>query len=67
MYIGKSKYKYVTCHKSNRELYWRGVFFKNGYGNGKSFKKEREAALYVDKKMIEQGKEPVNILVRIRK
>lgn len=63
-YKGKSKYKYVSCQELNGELVWRGVFLKNGSGNGKTFKTEREAALYVDKKLIEQGKEPVNILVR---
>tara|TARA_Y100000389_G_C17315642_1_gene440298 strand:- start:378 stop:578 length:201 start_codon:yes stop_codon:yes gene_type:complete len=62
-YKGKSKYKYVSQQELNGELVWRGVFFKNGSGNGKTFKTEREAALYVDKKLIENGKEPVNILV----
>lgn len=63
-YKGKSKYKYVTCIDVDGEILWRGVFFRNGHGNGKSFKTEREAAIYVDKKLIEQHKTPVNILVR---
>ena len=63
-YIGGSKYKYVSNIEVDGDILWRGVFFKNGKGNGKSFKTEREAAIYVDKKLIENEKEPINILVR---
>ena len=58
--IGKSKYKYVSQIETAGNVWWRGVI----YGNGKSFKTEREAAIYIDKRLIEKGKEPVNILVR---
>jgi hypothetical protein len=59
-YLGKSKYKYVSKIESAGKVYWRGRIFDTG----KSFKTEREAAIYVDKKLIEKFKEPVNILVR---
>lgn len=63
-YVGPSKYKYVTEQLIDGKTMWRGMFYKNGSRNGKSFETEREAAIYVDKKLLEQGKEPVNILVR---
>lgn len=59
-YLGKSKYKYVSQIELSTGKWWRGVI----YGNGKSFRAEREAAIYIDKRLIEKGKEPVNILVR---
>ena len=58
--IGKSKYKYVSQIELSTGEWWRGAI----YGNGKSFRTEREAAIYIDKRLIEKGKEPVNILVR---
>ena len=64
-YLGGSQYKYVSKQRLGGKIVWRGTFFnKNGKGNGKSFPTEREAALYVDKKLIGNGKEPVNILKR---
>lgn len=60
---GSEKYKYVDLHRiDDKWEKWKGAAGKNG--NGKYFDTEREAALYVDKQLIEQGKEPVNILVR---
>lgn len=58
--IGKSKYKYVSQIDTAGKIWWRGAI----YGSGKNFKTEREAAIYIDKRLIEKGKEPVNILVR---
>lgn len=63
---GSKKYKYVSRICMNGNELWRGTFFKNGKGNGKNFETEREAAIYVDKKLIENGKEPVNLLKRIK-
>lgn len=55
------KYKHVLKTEVNGHVYYRinikGVS-KIGY------KTEREAALAVDKYLINKGKEPVNILVR---
>jgi len=61
-YIGMSiPYSYVThLRDSSGKDRWMGKRWKNG----KHFDTEREAALYVDKQLIEQGKEPINILVR---
>lgn len=62
----KSKYKYVSQVTENGKKRWRGTFFvKGGKGNGKSFETEREAAIFVDKKLIEIGKDPVNILKKV--
>ena len=58
--IAKSKYKYVSQIETAGVKWWRGAI----YGSGKNFKTERKAAIYVDKRLIEKGKEPVNILVR---
>jgi len=58
---GKSKYKYVSLEwDSNGKERW----IMSIYGNRKPFDTERQAAIAVDKKLIEKGKEPVNILVR---
>lgn len=58
--IGKSKYKYVSQIELSNGIWWRGAI----NGTGKSFRTEKEAAIYIDKKLIEKGKEPVNILKR---
>jgi hypothetical protein len=60
-YIENSKtYKYVQKYKEGDKIKWLGKVLRTG----KTFKTEREAALYVDKVLINKGKEPVNILVR---
>ena len=56
-----SKYKYVAkmeCEKGF--IRWRACCL----GASKSFKNERDAAKWVDLRLIEKGKEPVNILIR---
>ena len=55
------KYKYVQVEYKNEKTYYR--LWMNGYTK-KCYKTEREAAIAADKILIEQGKEPVNILVR---
>ena len=62
-YIHKSdKYKYVYLIYVNGVEKWRGDLCKLG-GGTKLFDKERDAALYIDKQMLELGRKPVNILV----
>ncbi len=61
IYKGKSdKYKRVYIYEIKDVIMYQGVFGKKH----RYFKTEKEAALFVDKKLIELGKEPVNILVR---
>ena len=64
-YVGKSKmYKHVYIHEIDGQHYYRALI-NLGLGNwGKFFESERQAALAVDKKLLESGKEPVNILVK---
>jgi len=50
--------KYLTESKEER-------FAAKVFGISKTFKNEREAAKFVDLKMIERGKEPVNVLVKL--
>ena len=58
----KSKYKFVQIEHHNGITYYvRSAMCGCGQ---KRYKSEREAALSADKILIEQGKEPVNILVR---
>lgn len=65
-YLKGSKYKYVTIYKTKEGLKYKGTFFaKDGKGNSKIKDTEREAALYVDQKLIENGKQPVNILKKL--
>lgn len=73
-----SNYKYDKEFKSKYKHVYRLINRKDGsyifQGNkrrtkltsasAKQFNTEREAALYVDKCLIEQKKDPVNILVR---
>ena len=60
-YIENSKtYKYVQKYKVGDKIKWLGKVLRTG----KTFETEREAALYVDKVLLNKGKEPVNILVR---
>jgi hypothetical protein len=60
-----NKYKYVKykdCKDGVRR--WYACLRGKGRGNSWAAKSERDAALKIDKKLIEMGKEPVNILVR---
>tara|TARA_R110000851_G_scaffold74218_1_gene163857 strand:- start:250 stop:456 length:207 start_codon:yes stop_codon:yes gene_type:complete len=58
----KSKYKYVDKEISYDKVCWRRIAMM-GYGTAR-YKTEREAALSADKILIQNNKEPVNILVR---
>tara|TARA_R110000744_G_scaffold148263_2_gene261279 strand:+ start:116 stop:319 length:204 start_codon:yes stop_codon:yes gene_type:complete len=57
----KSIYKYVIKEFHNDLIRWKMTI--KGYSQ-KRYKTEREAAISVDKILIYQGREPVNILVR---
>ena len=60
LYIENSKvYKYVSKYKMGAKILWLGKVLRTG----KTFDTEREAALYVDKVLLNKGKKPVNILV----
>lgn len=56
----KLVYKLKCRHSVNNTFDW---FAKVGKKQ-KNFRTEKEAAKWVDLRLIEQGKEPVNILVR---
>ncbi len=58
---GSKNYKYVIKVMDSRGNY---MFQANCKGRTKTLKTEREAAIMVDKILISEGKEPVNILVR---
>jgi hypothetical protein len=58
---GKSKYRYVKKLMVNDKVYW--ILSLTGVSQ-KCYETEREAALVVDKYLINKGKEPVNILKR---
>ncbi len=58
----KSKYKHVDKMMMNDKIYFRRLAM---FGKGhKTYDTEREAAIAADVLLIENGKEPVNILVR---
>ena len=66
-YLGKStKYKHVYIYQTRSGKSYKGMLYGARYNQtfGKYFKTEREAALYIDKQLIERNKEPVNILIR---
>jgi hypothetical protein len=56
----KLVYKLKKCGSVNAKFVW---FAKVG-NKQKHFNKEREAAIFVDLRLIEKGNEPVNILRR---
>jgi hypothetical protein len=62
-YIGKSKlYKNVTLYRiGGKQIYYRGAVLKY---SKRGFETEKEAAIWVDMRLIEAGKEPVNVLKR---
>lgn len=56
-----SQYKNVACFlDSNGTERWRAIINKNSF----FFDSERDAAMAIDKHLIENGKEPINILKR---
>ena len=55
----KGVYKYIN-QDGKGGFRWRG----GNRGKGKFFETEREAAVFVDKKLIERGFPPVNVLKR---
>jgi len=55
----KSKYLNVSGLKKGENIKWLVTGLKNGK---KGFKTEREAAIFYDKHLISQGKQPINIL-----
>jgi len=57
---GISPYKYVYGIKFRGEVVYRAYITRLKWAN--YFLSEREAAIAVDKKLLEKGKEPVNIL-----
>lgn len=59
----KSNYKHVAIYLAHNTT--RYVLTFKGVGRD-SFASEREAALAADKYLIGQGKEPVNILKRVK-
>lgn len=66
-YIGKSKkFKnvYIRKCKKNKTFFYIARVIINGKLKLKSFKTERDAALFVDKALISFNKEPINILKR---
>lgn len=62
-YNKSSQYKYVRrCERLvDGVVIWEGILL----GVCRIFSTEREAAIWADKKLIEKGKEPVNILKRV--
>jgi adenine specific DNA methylase Mod len=55
------KYKYtLKVMDEHGNYYWKS----EGLGRGKLFDNERDCAKNIDLRLIEKGKEPVNILVR---
>jgi hypothetical protein len=61
-YLNKSSlYKHVYLYITDKKV----IRFKGMFGKKqKYFKTEKEVAKFADLKLIEQGKEPVNILIR---
>ncbi len=63
MKLPKSKYKGVyPCISSGKYLLWQATKMTKGVKKVKSFPSERGAAIFYDKLLIEEGKDPVNIL-----
>jgi len=68
--VKSEKYKYVYrvtgSGRTGQSEYWKAYFtIKGQYHNSKLYTSEREAAIAVDRKLIEHGREPVNILKRL--
>lgn len=58
------KYKYVYVLDYGNLYRYLAEINRKGYRCRKYFDTEREAGLYIDKKLLELGEEPVNILKR---
>jgi len=57
------KYKGVwSCMSNGKEIYFRYYITNKGTNYTGTYKTEREAALNYDLKLIDLGKQPVNIL-----
>ena len=61
----KSQYRNVMPVKNNGVLYYQAAVMVNGHQYRQLFKTEREAALSVDRTLISNGREPINILKRL--
>lgn len=62
MRIKTSKYKGVNKSKRQGKVLWMSQYRANGHNWQKWHKTERDAAIAFDIKMIQIGKNPVNIL-----
>lgn len=64
-YLGKSKYKGVVIYTNKvGEIYYRFNICINGTKTRGTYKTEKECAIAYDMVLINNGKEPVNILKR---
>ena len=61
--LPKGKYKYVYSYILSDGTKVHKAYIST-YGWSKYFKTEREAAIEVDKYLLNKGKEPVNVLVK---
>jgi len=61
-YVGVGDYTHVAKYQYKEIVFYRAYLKKFKWT--KYFDNEREAAIAVDKKLLEKGKEPVNILKR---
>lgn len=67
--MASSKYKGVTfikSHTKNSKRWMAQGWSKSGHKWSLKCDTEREAALHYDKKQLEMGLEPVNILKRVK-
>lgn len=64
-YQGTTDYKYVLGYKIKEKEFFKARIARFKWS--KYFLNKREAAIAVDKKLIEKGKEPVNILKKCLK
>lgn len=55
------KYKYVSYQMDKKGNYW---WMGRVLGSGNAYALEKDAALFVDKRLISKGKEPINVLKR---
>jgi len=60
----KTQYKNVYLVKKNGMPYYQSSILINGKSFTQLHKTERDAALSIDRTLISQGREPVNILKR---
>ena len=61
--LSKTKFKYVSMFTNqNNEIFFRAYHSK--YGFTKDFDNERDAAIAIDKLLLNKGLSPINILKR---